>query len=174
MKKQSGFTLIELLLVLAIIGIISAIAIPALLNQRARARDKAAIQNTFSRVAELASQADALKDAQAPVVAGLTAYLTANTANSKNPWAGSGGMPANSPAVQVAVTDLGVVADKAAFDLAVEALSTVGTLGQAQFGIALPAPGSAGFVGGSVYLYTPNTGTRGAGSQVAFTSVAVE
>ena len=38
MKKQSGFTLIELLLVLAIIGIISAIAIPALLGQRARAR----------------------------------------------------------------------------------------------------------------------------------------
>ena len=39
MKKQSGFTLIELLLVLAIIGIISAIAIPAMLNQRGRARE---------------------------------------------------------------------------------------------------------------------------------------
>ena len=38
MKKQSGFTLIELLLVLAIIGIISAIAIPALLGQRERAK----------------------------------------------------------------------------------------------------------------------------------------
>ena len=38
MKKQSGFTLIELLLVLAIIGIISAIAIPSFLGQRRRAR----------------------------------------------------------------------------------------------------------------------------------------
>ena len=40
MKKQSGFTLIELLLVLAIIGIISAIAIPAILSQRDNARNK--------------------------------------------------------------------------------------------------------------------------------------
>ncbi len=38
MKNQKGFTLIELLLVLAIIGIISAIAIPSYLGQRHRAR----------------------------------------------------------------------------------------------------------------------------------------
>jgi len=38
MKHQKGFSLVELLLVLAIIGIISGIAIPAFMGQRKRAR----------------------------------------------------------------------------------------------------------------------------------------
>lgn len=37
-RKQAGFSLIELLLVLAILGIISGIAIPTFLSQRRRAR----------------------------------------------------------------------------------------------------------------------------------------
>ena len=61
MKKQSGFTLIELLLVLAIIGIIAAIAIPALLGQREKAKIRAVESLMNNVTGELARAGDDLR-----------------------------------------------------------------------------------------------------------------
>jgi type II secretion system protein G len=47
-RKSEGFTLIELLIVIIIIGILAAIAIPMFLNQRAKAKDSAVKEGIHS------------------------------------------------------------------------------------------------------------------------------
>jgi len=76
MKSQKGFTLIELLLVLAIIGIISAIAIPALLGQREKAKVKA-VQSMVANVAgECARVNDDLRQAAGGTVTSAAVVIT--------------------------------------------------------------------------------------------------
>ncbi len=82
MKRQSGFTLIELLLVLAIIGIISAIAVPALLGQRERARMQATKDNTTACIADLTSTLGELSDPPSERKTALGTTLYDGTAGS--------------------------------------------------------------------------------------------
>ena len=145
MKKQSGFTLIELLLVLAIIGIISAIAIPALLGQRARARDKAAMSNLTGMLADGVGQWDKGREAgslPADIVTHMGTYLVTYHNGDKNPWnAKSGAYVATYQTVTAA-------ADEAAFLGKITATS----MGQVQMAIQLPLPSAPGFHGGAVLL----------------------
>jgi type IV pilus assembly protein PilA len=53
-QDEKGFTLIELLVVILIIGILAAIALPAFLNQRAKAQDSEAKSN--ARTAQTAME----------------------------------------------------------------------------------------------------------------------
>ncbi len=81
-KKDRGFSLVELLLVLAIIGIISGIAIPAFVSQRRRARV----------IGDAQSNAQVLRMALETYKADSGIY---GTAGSTYVWTASGTAPAS-------------------------------------------------------------------------------
>jgi len=145
MKKQTGFTLIELLLVLAIIGIISAIAIPALLSQRSRARDKAGISNMTSMIDDAVGQYDKFHEeglAGSAITTALGTYMQAvhPATKDKNPWVATEG-------AYVSTFAVGDAGTKSAF---LASMTGPTNNGQVQMYIAYPTASLGGWVGGVV------------------------
>jgi len=80
MKKQSGFTLIELMIVVAIVGILAAIAIPAYQDYTIRARVTEGL--TLASSAKLAVAETTIARNVLPATQAATGYVTpAATAN---------------------------------------------------------------------------------------------
>jgi len=116
MKRQSGFTLIELLLVLAIIGIISAIAIPALLGQRERAKAKAVQANVNNLAGECARVNDTSKEAgtvltATQVASSVLSLPNYSASNAKNPYSGGPAYGTTGTSTGQVIASAGAVAD---------------------------------------------------------------
>jgi prepilin-type N-terminal cleavage/methylation domain-containing protein len=77
-KKQGGFTLIELLIVIIIIAILAAIAIPMYLNQRNKAKDAAVREGIHSMQIGIQTYATDNNDAY-PAAASVVQGSTAGT-----------------------------------------------------------------------------------------------
>lgn len=85
-KAQAGFTLIELLIVVAIIGILAAIAVPAYQDYKKKSADKACLAEVRTFATKFA--AAELEGASAPTYTG-TACTTAPTCTSGDSCSGS-------------------------------------------------------------------------------------
>jgi type II secretion system protein G len=87
--KQGGFTLIELLIVIIIIGILAAIAIPMFLGQRDKAKESAVKEGVHS--IQIGVQTYAVDNGDNyPADAGKTNLSTFVDNWPKNPWSANG------------------------------------------------------------------------------------
>jgi len=109
LKEQGGFTLIELMLVVTIIGILSAIAIPNMMSYLAKTKQaeaKAALGGVFTNEQAYDAEFDAYSDSFTDIgfgLAGGTKYydftITAPDGSSwpVNSWIGEHGTPGDGP-----------------------------------------------------------------------------
>ncbi len=153
MPTQTGLVtgiigLVMPVLMLPFIGIVSAIAIPALLGQRARARDKASISSMMSKQTDLLVEYQKLSESQTPtpeIPAKLESFLENSARQERNPWAPTEGSAAFDFHIRVAAN-----LDKSAIEKM--AIGEATTLGRPVFVIELPAHGETGYLASAVLV----------------------
>jgi hypothetical protein len=151
------------LVLLPFVGIVSAIAIPALLGQKARVRDRQAIANLNAGLAGLVAQYDELKagnKTDPEIKAALDAFLKENGRTGKNPWS-----PAN-PAFSYSIA---VVDGITSGTTGGEGTLPPGELGQCVYAIQFSTKERPGYLAGSVRITNAVNG-----SPVYFRKMAIE
>jgi len=142
-------------LVMVIIGIVAAIAIPALLGQRSRARDKAAVATMTSTLSDLVMEYDKQvegRTAREEIPARLESKLRALGAQEKNPW--NRALPAFTYRIEL-------VNDATPEDLSEVARARAVEKGVSVFVLSLPEPSRArgGQLAGAVRIQTLMNGS---------------
>jgi hypothetical protein len=131
-------------LMLPFIGIVSAIAIPALLTQRTRARDNVATEHMMRRTEDLLTQYSRLMHEKTPpeqIPGAMEAWLQEEGAKDQNPW--NPGLPAYDYHIKVlSGLDRESVGEMAA--------SEATTLGQPVFVIELPTDSQPGYLSSAI------------------------
>jgi type II secretory pathway pseudopilin PulG len=139
---------------LFVLGIMSAIAIPALLGQRSRARDHVAIANLQAGLAGLVGQWDKGKEASEPpeaIKAELEDYLRQAHGNDRDPW--NPALPAFSYTIAVTPGGDQARSKETAKDLATQ-------LGQCVYVISFPSGQQPGYIAGAVHTSQFVNGTK--------------
>lgn len=151
-------------IMLPFLGIVSAIAIPALLGQRTRARDKAVVSTMVSKLPDLAQRYGRAQETGADAMtikSDLETFLKTSDGNLKNPF------NPQAPAFSYTVAMTTAATEE---DMAAAAQDQATTLGEVVFVMSAPLdPQAPRFVAGAVR-------TQGStnGSQVSFRVVRVD
>jgi type IV pilus assembly protein PilA len=176
MKKQRGFTLIELLLVIAIIAIITAMAVPYFGGERAKGHDVAAKANCANIVAEFAAACNGamdegiaigtLEDFKNKLIGTQESTMMPTLWATKNPWRTSGAMGAyNTDAIVLETNKNGADTIAAAVE---------GNKGQVQIGYLPPSENGDNAAVIFLAVYLNKEQTKGQNDHVLLKRVGVD